>query len=274
MITSQDKKYNLIAAIATVVVTVAVILWMVFSFLGIGRLPEHWPPERNTDISMADELFVDVIVTPTLPDAGASAKAYDPIEETNLSEVSEESGTETVDQGPAGDPAPVVTSDRPAPVKVDKKNDVPKPGPAEDAKKKAEEEARRRARAATSGAFKGTGINNTTNPTGVNPGNSGSPSGTASRLNGRFNGRAGSGWGLPGYGLITSPVTGSVKVKVTIASDGSVPPGGVVFIGGDPPAATNRETQRNIEREIRSKRFTRANPDAPETATAYITITF
>ena len=48
----------------------------------------------------------------------------------------------------------------------------------------------------------------------------------------------------------------------------------VTFTGGTPPAATNRDLRAAVEREVRSRRFTRSDDNAPDEATAHITYIF
>ena len=46
------------------------------------------------------------------------------------------------------------------------------------------------------------------------------------------------------------------------------------YQGGDAPAATDPAVRRAVEAEVRARRFTRADDNAPEESTAYITYTF
>lgn len=272
----ERDKTRIIAALGTLAIAVAVAVWMVLTVIAVGSYDKKWPPEHKVDITVDDERFVDVLDEPVpVPSLDRSTKAYDEVEENNLSEAAEPSGMDLKDEGPRGEAVKPVTQESPSPVKVRKpKEEKPvKEGPKEDTKAKEKTQARRKAVADVKNAFGGNGRDNTANK-GKKPGDSGSPAGGESSVNGKLKGNAGSGWSLPGYGLITSPVTGTIKVKVTILSDGTVPPDGVQFIGGTPPAATNPVTRANVRREILSKRFHRSNDRAPETATAYITVNF
>lgn len=272
----ERNKTRLIAALGTLVIVAVVAVWMVLTVVAVSSSEKKWPPEHKVDITLDDEQYVDVLNEPVpVPSLDQSTKAYDEVEENNLSEAAEPSGLDLKNEGPKGEAVKPVTQEKPSPVKVRKPKEEKqvKEGPKEDTKTKEKTQARRKATADVKNAFGGKGHNNTTNK-GKKPGDSGSPNGGESSVNGKLKGNAGSGWSLPGYGLITSPVTGTVKVKVTILSDGTVPPDGVQFIGGTPPAATNPTTRANVRREILSKRFHRSNDRAPETATAYITVNF
>ena len=46
------------------------------------------------------------------------------------------------------------------------------------------------------------------------------------------------------------------------------------IVGGAAPAATDRDLCNRVLAEVRARRFTRTDDNAPESATAYITYTF
>ena len=77
---------------------------------------------------------------------------------------------------------------------------------------------------------------------------------------------------MPAYQKVRSTVTGSIKVRATVRRDGSVATAEIV--GGAAPAATDRDLCNRVLAEVRSRRFTRTDVNAPESATAYITYTF
>lgn len=77
---------------------------------------------------------------------------------------------------------------------------------------------------------------------------------------------------IPAYGKVPSTVTGSVKMMLKIDRTGRVT--SVTFQGGDAPAATDPAVRRAVEAEVRARRFTRADDNAPEESTAYVTYTF
>ncbi len=67
-------------------------------------------------------------------------------------------------------------------------------------------------------------------------------------------------------------MTGSIKMMVRIDRTGKVT--SVSFQGGDAPAATDSRLRAAVESEVRSRRFTRSDSNAPDQATAYITYRF
>ena len=78
---------------------------------------------------------------------------------------------------------------------------------------------------------------------------------------------------MPRYNEVPTTVTGSIELMVKIDRSGKVT--SVSFLGGDAPAATNASVRSACEREVRSRRFSRPDPDnAPEESTAYITYRF
>ena len=98
------------------------------------------------------------------------------------------------------------------------------------------------------------------------------PSGTSTTISGSGSGTVGGGWKMPAYQKVRSTVTGSIKVRAKVRRDGSVATAEI--IGGAPPAATDRDLCNRVLAEVRSRRFTRTDDNAPESATAYITYTF
>ena len=257
-----------IALGATIFTVVVILLWLLFTNLGLRKFNDEWPPKHTADITIEEE-FVEVLEQPR--ESGEEAKAFDETEESNMSTPSPEGGVDSKNTGVQGEPAPTVASDRPSPVKETVKPKPKNEGPAVDQLEAEREKARRKAGSTLGSAFAATGKNNTSN-SGKKEGNSGNPDGAAGEINGRVAGNAGHGWGLPGYGLITSPVTGTVKAKVTIGSKGEVK--AIEFIGGTPPAGSNPQAKAAVEREIRRHKFHRSDDNPPEEATAFITVTF
>lgn len=258
----------------TVLVVAAVVAWMMLDSITLSLKDKTWPPKHDSEIVIDDE-YVELLDMP-LPKTNVVSNpspAYNEIVENNKAEAAPETGMETVDQGQPGDaPAPVVQS-KPSPVKVEKKEKPVKQGPsAEELKKEQEEkEARRRVTALTKNAFANAGKNNTNNA-GKEEGNAGSPKGTQSSVNGSGKGYVGGGWKLPSYNKVPSKLTGSVEMKVIVDRSGNVK--SVTFVGGDAPAATDSSVRAACEREVRSRKFSRSDNDAPEESTAYITYIF
>lgn len=271
----MSDKPRLYSLAATVLIVAGVIVWMMCDTLSLNLSDRTWPPKHDSEIVL-DEEYAELLDLPVPKTTRISAPspAMNETVENNKSEAAPETGMETVDAGePADAPEPVV-QDKPSPVKTVKKEKPVKQGPsAEELKKQKEEEAaRRKATSQTQNAFRNAGKNNTTNR-GRNEGNSGRPDGSESAVNGRGTGRVGGGWSMPRYAEVPSTVTGSVELMVKIDRTGKVT--SVSFLGGDAPAATTASVRSACEREVRSRRFSRPDPDnAPEESTAYITYRF
>lgn len=270
----MSDKPRIYSVIATLLIVAGVILWMTCDTLSLSLKDRTWPPKHDSEIVLDDEYaeLLDLPM-PKTPKISDPTPAMNETTENNKAEAAPETGMETADQGePADAPEPVV-QDKPSPVKVTKKDKPVKQGPsAEELKKQKEEAARRKATLQTQNAFRNAGKNNTDNR-GREEGNAGRPDGSESAVNGRGTGRVGGGWSMPRYNTVPSTVTGSVELMVKIDRTGSVK--SVSFLGGDAPAATTPSVRAACEREVRSRRFSRPDPDnAPEESTAYITYRF
>ncbi len=270
------NRRQIISVCLTALIALLVLVGLQIVTLGVDALDREWPPRKHSDIAMADEQMFDVLdeIPLNAPAKETAAPVHNPEPAKNQSNPAPASGHDVADRGKAADAPATVTSRQPAPVKAQTKPATPTgPSKEELERQRREEEARRRATATTASAFnRSTGANNTAN-TGKTQGNSGSPSGTSASVNGTGTGTVGGGWVIPSYARVPSTTTGSIKIKVRIDRSGRVT--SLDFQGGNPPAATNAALRAAVEREIRSRRFTRANAaDAPEQATAYITYTF
>ncbi len=270
------NRTRLYAALGTLLVCALLALWLAVGTVGLRRAVAGWPPERTSEITV--EEYAEIIDLPqsAAPAADIPAPAPLPEQADAQAEPTPESGHDTRDAGEPGEAPATVSSARPAPVKATPKKPE-KTGPSEQQLKKQQEEkereeARRRATANTRNAFANAAGANNTKASGSKPGNAGAPSDKASALNGRGTGSAGGGWIIPAYAKVSSTVTGSVKMVVKIDRSGRVT--SVRFDGGDAPAATDPAVRRAVEAEVRSRRFTRADDNAPEESTAYITYTF
>lgn len=267
------NKEKIIATAATALIAILITTWMVTCSVSAKSNDTGWPPKHDSEIVLDD--YAELFDYPTMPTPAAekpSAAENEAFSDANA-EASPLSGMDVDDIGHKGDAARPVTTEREAEVKT-QKNEIPKKeGPKEDAAEKAREEARRKAANDTKSAFqRSDGKNNTNNVSAKPPGNAGSPTGTSSAVNGRGTGRAGGGWSLPQYAPVASTVTGKIEMTVKIDRTGRVT--SVTFTGGTPPAATNRQLREAVEKEVRSRNFTRGDNKAPDEATAYITYTF
>lgn len=267
------NRTRLYSAIVTLCMCVLILLWLVSAHVSMRVSDSEWPPKHTSEITM--EEYAEIIDLPRTPAPAADIPAPAPLPEEAhaAAEPTPESGHDVSDAGQPAEAPATVTSRQPSPVKA-KPKEPKKTGPSAEElrKKKEEEEARRRATANTQNAFRNAdGKNNTASP-GRTPGNAGAPSDKASALNGRGTGSAGGGWMIPAYGKVPSTVTGSVKMMLKIDRTGRVT--SVTFQGGDAPAATDPAVRRAVEAEVRARRFTRADDNAPEESTAYVTYTF
>jgi len=265
-----------IAIALTATITVVVLLFLRFTTISLDATQREWPPRHDGEIAMADdEQFFEVVedLPQPAPSSEEAAPAVNPVKENNKSTPAPQSGHDMLDRGHAADAPATVTSKRPSTVKS-QRQEKPKPtGPSkEEIEKRKAEEARRKANAATASAFqKSSGKNNTAN-NGKTEGNTGSPSGRSQSVHGTGTGTVGGGWRLPAYAKVPATVTGSIKMMVRIDRNGKVT--SVSFQGGDAPAATDSRLRKAVEAEVRSRRFTRTDSNAPDQATAYITYRF
>lgn len=268
------ERSRIYSLIATVILVAVVVTWMMLDSISLGDADKKWPPKRDSEIVLDDE-YAEIIDLPRpkyVRDANPSPAYHEEVAD-NKAEAAPQTGFETVDQGTPGEAPEPVTQTAPSEVKV-VKQEQPKPqGPsAEELKKqKEEEEARRKATALAQSAFRNNGKNNTTNQ-GKEPGDAGRPTGGDSALNGTGTGRVGGGWSMPRYAGVPSTVTGSISVILKIDREGNVT--SVKFDGGEAPAATDAKVRAAVEREVRSRKFTRSDNNAPDESTAYITYRF
>jgi len=267
---------RLIAICVTVAAALLLTVLLHMGTLSVGALNREWPPRHDSEVALAeiDEQYFDVIENIPAPVHEEAAPAPDDLKESHKSTPAPESGHDVVDRGSAGDAPKTVTSKKPSPVKVKKKEQPKQTGPSkEEIERQQAEEARRRANAATASAFqRSEGKNNTSNR-GKEEGNSGRPDGASASVNGTGTGTVGGGWALPRYAKVPATTTGSIKMMVKVDRSGRVK--SVSFQGGDAPAATDARLRRAVEAEVRSRRFTRPSAaDAPDEATAYITYRF
>lgn len=272
-ITSENRA-RFWAAIGTAIIMGLSLLLLMVTHLSVSTT--HLAKADNEAAITLDEEFIEVMPMPAAPQMTGKEPARATADEQMQSQPTPESGIDIKNQGKAGEATKINTVKEESPMKVqEKKTEPQKQGATVDNKKKEEDAIKRKADNEVTNAFsKSEGKHNNAKGNtdqgnyGVKTGNA--PSGT---LTGRGTGTAGGGWGLPAYGAVTSTVTGSVKMAVTIDRNGNVV--GLTFEGGEAPAATNTAVRNACAAEVRSRKFTRSNPDtAPETSRAYITYTF
>lgn len=103
-------------------------------------------------------------------------------------------------------------------------------------------------------------------------GDSGIPENTPSAVDGSGQGSVSGGWIMPQFNKVRSTATGRIELRATIDADGRVVR--VVQTGGRAPAGTDAALVERCMAEVRSRRFTRNDNQAPASATARITYTF
>lgn len=271
---NRDRLY---AALLTLLLILLVSYWLMVGTVAPSRSDREWPPKHDSEIALVEEPeeeFVEVVETPVAnsPAHSDPSPAETPKPEVHKSEPAPQSGHDLADKGKVADVQKTVTTPKSSPVKVKKEETVAKAGPTVDKEKQEQEDTRRKATAATKNAFQNAQGKNNTTANGKTDGDSGKPTGSSSAVNGSGTGQVGGGWAIPKYAKIPSTHTGSIKMQVKIDSSGKVTD--VKVIGGDAPAATDSSLRSACIAEVRSKRFTRSDDNAPETTTAYITYTF
>lgn len=255
----------------TLLISALIFLWLRYTYLEMELFENDWS-NNTVELAVFDDRFFEVIEDPSVPMAveGEPAEAFNDIPADNASESAAPTGDDLADQGKPAEAPTHQTTKQPAPVK-EKPEPPKKTGPTEEElQAKREEEAKRKANAAVNSAF-GRGDNAATNA-GKEPGESGSPTGAEANINGTGSGSVGGGWFLPDYAKVPSSVTGSIRLMVKVNKEGYVT--SLKFQGGEPPAATDPALRSAVEKEVRSKKFTRGASEAPDESTAYITYRF
>lgn len=270
-----DRQARIIAAIGTVIIAALLVVLLCVTYLTV-REKVYPPPKPKSEIVMVEEEFIEVIETQAYATADGRENAASYNEETvrEQSQPTPASGTDVEDKGPAADAPKMVTAKEPSTVKQKTDEKPKKTGPVVDKEKKEQEETKRMAQNEVANALKNAKGKHNASTSVNDKGNSGDSGVDKSQqgTTGRGTGNVGGGWIIPQYSAVPSNVTGSVKMVVKIDATGKVL--SVSFTGGEPPAATNSAVRSAIEREVKSKKFSRASYDDAQPATAYITYTF
>lgn len=263
-----DTKARIWAAGGTAAfAALAILLFLTVKLTKADAEPQ---PDVTGSIALAED-FIEVIDRTPVPEMGVDEPAAAQADGQAQAQPTAPSGTDPADAGTPGAPPPTVSSDKPSPHKTD---DRPKKtGPTREEQRQQQDQ--RQAQSEVANAFgNAQGTHNTASGQ-ADEANSGSQSSTAAQgsFMGQGQGSAGGGWGLPAYAPVRSTVTGSVRLKVTIDSQGR--PAKVEIIGGTPGASTNSATRSACVAEVKSRTFKRADSSpAPESAIAIITYSF
>lgn len=271
------NKERTVSLLATMCLGVLITLWLMLSHLSWSP-GKPWPPEPQPYIELEVPEFIEPEEIP-LPqqapgDADAPALTDEPMD--NPAKVAPATGTAVENKGPEGTPAPVVSTPKPSPVKVEQKPQPDKPGPVKSAQPEKKEPSAQQTQ--VKNMFnKAEGLNNANNRTG-DDGKAGSPTGktdsagpadSKSISSGIRKGSLGGGWQWPGYGRVSSAVTGSVILSFIVDQNGKARK--IAVVGGDPPAASNAAVKKRCIDEISRHTFTRSatapDPDAETPAT-------
>lgn len=268
----QKDKDRTFAALGTILVLAFLFLWIALSEFRVDIADmesRKWPPVDSSEIVFGGEYvkFGDMPQPEPqqnpepLPQESAQEPAYE--------------GTDLRDAGPKAEtPAPTVASDRPSPMKVEKKPETPeKKGPtkeelAERERIKRQKEQEAKSRKISSGiknSFKRDNKSAKGTP-GSADGNS--DSGVLSGTPGfSLKGRTPESWGRT-----RSTLAGTIIIRVSVNRQGHVV-GTPVYVGGSGPAAASLEVRRTCINAARESRFS-VDLDAPAEQVGTITWTF
>lgn len=270
-----EQQARIIASIGTALIAALVVLLLCLCYLTMPAKEDVAKPKGEI-VMVDEEEFIEVIETQAYAAANVKETGASYLEDTVVeqSQPTPASGTDVADRGEAADPPTPISSNEPSPVKVKKDEEPRKTGPAEDKEKAERENTKRQAQNEVANALKKAQGKHNSSTSSEDRGNAGDSRVDKSQqgTTGHGTGNVGGGWIIPKYAAVPSNVTGSVKMVVKIDNTGKVI--SVAFNGGEPPAATNSAVRSALEREVRSKKFSRSSYDDAQPATAYITYTF
>ena len=261
------RRASVITTTGIAAIIVAVLLLVHLSFDPAAMTPSRQPV---TAVEEALPEYVDFWESLNSPHPSDPAPARSPEPANNRAQAAPEGGPNMRDAGSQGQPAPEVTSQREAPVSRRERTEPQQTGPRQPTE---EELARRRANRDIANAFDNPDGNDATNNSGRQPGAAGRPEGSDDTpVNGSGTGTVGGGWIMPSYNKLPSTEVGSVRLRATINREGNVIK--VEQVGGNPPASANSALVARCMAEVRTKRYTRTDDNAPERAIATITYIF
>ena len=264
---ARSRRNQLIALLATVLfhaVIVVVLLTLCLRYPGAERNERTWPPVDSSEVLFGGE-YVMIGDRPEIAqNTGEPAPA-----EAEAQEAPSPEAESLVNSGEPAQPAPVISSQRPSPAKVEAKPAPEKSGPtkaeieaAETAKR--EQEARQAIANKVQFGQKSTG--------GSGSGKAGSPNGNASvgAVSGSpgFNlkGRSLADWHTPSAGPL-----GTITIRVTVNRQGKVT--SASYASGTGAAAASQATRQSCINAARMSQFSVDN-DAPASQTGTISYNF
>lgn len=268
----QSDKDRIIAVIGTLLVLALLLLWIALSEfrINIDELDSRkWPPVDSSEIVFGGEYVKLGDMPQPVPQEQAEAQPQESAEEPAYE------GTDMSDAGQKTDIPPVTTaSERPSPMKVEKKPETPeKKGPTKEELAERERIKRQKEQEAQSKKIS-SGIKNSfkqnSKPAAGTPGSSdgNSDSGVLSGTPGfSLKGRTPESWGAT-----RSTLAGSIVIRVSVNRQGHVV-GSPIYVGGTGPAAASIQVRQSCLAAARSSRFS-VDLDAPAEQVGTITWTF
>jgi hypothetical protein len=265
----QSNRDRMIAAALTALLILGLMLWMAMSRFSIDMslLTERtWPPVDSSEIVFGGE-FVKMgdMADLTVADNAQPNSATSP-------EAAAHQGSDAVDAGEASpEPPAVVTSQRPSPAKVEKKEAPAKTGPTKEELAEQQRIKREKEQAQQSEKIS-TGMKNAFAKPSAAAGTSGSPSGNASEgaVSGSpgysLKGRTAESWGRP-----SSAYSGKIIIAVKVNRQGVVTQAS--YQGGSGSAAAQSSVRNSCIAAARQSRFS-VDEDAPAEQSGTITWTF
>ena len=262
----SDRRHQLIALFFTVLFHAAVVVTLLLLYMRpvASDHERKWPPVDSSEVLFGGE-YVMIGDRPEIADnTGEPAPAQTEAETPPEPEVES-----LVNSGEEAQPAPVVSSERPSPAKVEKKPVPEKTGPTK-AEIEAAEKAKREqeTRQAIAGKVKfgqsGTGNNGA--------GSAGSPNGNAT---------VGAVSGSPGFNLKgrtladwhrpASAPLGTITIRVSVNRQGKVT--SASYLSGTGAAAASQSARQSCIAAARQSQFS-VDEDAPASQTGTITYNF
>lgn len=268
----QQYKDRLVAGVGTAILMVLLAVWIAVVNLTVNLADieeRKWPPVDSAEIVFGGEFVKLGDIPQPMPDnsakAAPSASTPEPAHD----------GTDRFDAGAPSKVAPdPIVSDRPSPMKVEKKPETPeKKGPSKEELAAERERIKRQQEQEEQSQKISSGIKNSFNRTGKpSEGTSGSPNGNSDSgvLGGtpgfNLNGRTAEVWGAA-----RSSLAGSITIRVRVDRQGRVV--GASYIGGSGPAAANSQVRNSCLSAARGSRFS-VDLDAAAEQVGTITWTF
>lgn len=260
-----DKRHRLIALFITVLFHAIVVVALLMLYLRpvASDSERKWPPVDSSEVLFGGEYVMVGDRQEIADNTGEPASA-----ETEAEAVPAPEAEALENAGEEAKPAPVVSSERPSPAKVEKKATPEKTGPTKaerEAAEKAKREQETRQAIAGKVKFGQTG-------TGTKAGNAGSPDGNAT---------VGAVSGSPGFNLKgrtladwhrpASAPLGSITIRVSVNRQGRVTSAN--YLSGTGAAAASQSARQScIQAALRSQ-FS-VDEDAPASQTGTITYNF